>query len=61
MTVPWIEVPRPTHRVEDWHYVIDSLIGGLDYEGVVRWLSIWPDLPTALREAQKLRDGMVAT
>jgi hypothetical protein len=58
---PAVAVPRPIPCREDWHYVIDSLIGGLEYEGVVRWLAARPDLPTALHDAQKLRDGMVAT
>jgi hypothetical protein len=60
-TYPAVPAERPTERPDDWHYVIETLIGSFDYQDVIRWLSQWPDLPTARREAERLRDGMVAT
>lgn len=52
----------PAERLAAWQYVIESLVGGLDDEGIVRWIDLHgPDLATMVAEAEKLRDGMVAT
>jgi hypothetical protein len=44
-----------------WTFVIDSLIGGLGYAGVVKWLAMHDTLDEAVLAAAKMRDGMVAT
>lgn len=60
--VPYVPAGPPIGRREDWLYVIDSLIGGMEsYEGVVKWLQMWPDLDTALEQARKVRDPMIAS
>lgn len=60
--VSYVAAGPPIGRRDDWLFIIDSLIGGLEtYEGVVKWLAIWPDLDTAYAEALKLRDGMIAS
>lgn len=64
---PAVPVPRPTdgyndpqERLAAYHYLIESLIGGLDYQGLVRWLGGYRDLGDALDAADRLR-GSVAT
>lgn len=54
------ELPSAADR-ERLLYVIESLVGSLDYDGVKRWLEAHPTLDEAWAEAQRLRGGMVAT
>jgi len=52
----------PKQRYDAWVYVIESLIGGLSDEGILKWLNVFgPDLRQMVAEAEKLREGMVAT
>lgn len=37
------------------------LAGGLGYDGLIKWLAMWPDIDTALREARRASEPMVAT
>lgn len=49
-------------RAEKWVFVIESLIGGLDDAGILRWLDVFgPDIDRLYERALRLRDGMVAT
>jgi hypothetical protein len=49
-------------RAAKWQYVIESLIGGLDDAGMLRWLNVHgPDLDAMVRDAEDLRGGMIAT
>lgn len=41
--------------------VVHLLSGGLGYQGVVKWLAMWPDVDSALREARRAAGPMVAT
>jgi hypothetical protein len=61
--------PNPLNmtRGEKWHYIIDTLLGGLDDGGIVKWLVTQGvqgdgmDLDRLFAEAVKLRGGQVAT
>lgn len=60
--VPVDPPPDPVSRRDAWLFVIESLVGGLDDAGIVKWIDTHgPDLDAMLREARRLRDGMVAT
>lgn len=37
--------------------VISLIAGGLGYEGIHKWLAMWPDIDTAVREAEKSASG----
>jgi hypothetical protein len=52
MPVPTDGVDDAMTRVAQYHYVVDSLIGGMEYEGVVKWMARWP----TLKECERQRD-----
>jgi hypothetical protein len=50
-----------TEAQEKWAFVIETLMGGLDYQGICKWLACRPNLDTAYADAQELRLGTIAT
>ena len=61
---PYVAVDPPpawTAREPRWKFVLESLAGGLDDDGMLKWLSRFKSLDEAYAEAEKLRDGMIAT
>lgn len=46
--------PDPFHG---WCYVLETLVGGLDYQGIVRWLEQRDSLDDAVEAAYSYRDG----
>lgn len=51
-----VEVPLPPpYEPDKWKFVIESLVGGLDYSGVVMWMAMHDDLDAAVEAARKLR------
>lgn len=61
----FVAVPPPPPWLPDrrqrWLFVLESLAGGLDDAGMLKWLSRFATLDEAVGEAERLRDGMVAT
>jgi hypothetical protein len=60
-----VEVPKPPPweplRRERWLLVLESLCGGLNDDGMLRWLSRFDTLDEAAEEAVRLRSGQIAT
>jgi hypothetical protein len=57
-----VDPPPPwAGRHEHWTYVLESLAGGLDDDGMLKWLSKFDSFDEAYDAAHDLRDGMIAT
>lgn len=42
-------------------FVVESLVGGLSYEGVKKWLARCDTIDEAYEAAKQIRDGMIAS
>lgn len=55
-----VVAPSPEDR-ERLIYIVETLAGSLDYDGVKKWLASYSTLDEAFEAARQLRDGMIAT
>lgn len=55
------DVALPSQEdIKKMQYIIESLIGGLSYDGIKKWLAMYSTLEEAYQAAQQLRSGMIA-
>lgn len=53
-------LPTPSD-VKKMMFVVESLAGSLDYDGIKKWLATYPTLDEAYEAAVQLREGMTST